>query len=156
MRHTLLTLAAVGVFTLAVAACNDSQTGDAGTTAPASPTAEATASASPSDGIVTREEVTLEGTVSMRLADQAFLLTDPVLAEGTSPSLGSEVLVIVTADAVSIEQNDQVVATGTLHAAQVGDELTAIEEELNVDLPDAVATVISGTQLLLADSVETA
>ncbi len=107
MRHTLLTLAAVGVLMLAVAACDDTQTDDAGTTAPASPSTEATASASPSDGIVTSEEVTLGGTVSMELADRVFLLTDPVAAEGASPDLGSEIVVVVTGgDAVSIEQNE--------------------------------------------------
>lgn len=155
MRHTVLTLAAVGVFTLAVAACDDTQTDDAGTTAPASPSAEATTSASPSDGIVTSEEVTLEGMVSMELADRVFLLTDPVIAEGTSPDLGSEIVVVVTGgDAVSIEQDEQVLVTGTLNAAEVGDELTWIEDQLNVELPEAIASVISGTQLLLADSVQ--
>ncbi len=44
--------------------------------------------------------------------------------------------------------------TGTLNAAEVGDELTWIEDQLNVELPEAIASVISGTQLLLADSVQ--
>lgn len=154
MRRIFLTLAAVGVLSLALAACDDTQTGDGGRTASASPTSDAEVSASPSDGVVTSEEVTVRGTVSMRLADRAFLLSDPVLVEGTAPNLGSDVAVIVTGDGASIEQSDQVVVRGTVHAAQVGDELAWIEDQLNVDLPDALASVLSGAQLLLADSVE--
>lgn len=153
MRRILLTLAAAGVLTLALAACDDAQTDDAATSP--SPTADTGASASPTDdGIVTSEEVAVQGTVSMSLADRAFLLTDPLLAEGTASDLGSEIVVVVTGEGVSIDQNDQVVVRGTLHAAEVGDELASLEDQLNVDLPEGIASVISGTQLLLADSVE--
>ena len=153
MRRILLTLAAVGALTLALAACDEAQTGDSTSPTVASPTG-VTGMATPSDGIVTSEEVTVQGTVSMTLDDRAFLLTDPVLTEGTASHLGNEIAVVVTGDPVSITQNDQVVVRGTLHQAEVGDELTSLEDQLNVDLPEAIASVISGTQLLLADSVE--
>jgi hypothetical protein len=145
MRRLLIAIG-VGVLTLGVAC---SGTADR-TTSGASPGGQEPAGG----GSTSVDRVTVTGTVSQRLADEAFVLTDATVEEGAA-TISGELPVVVTGTTASVDANERVTVSGTLVRAALGDELRAIEAQVGVNVDDRILKRLEGGQLLVASSVQT-
>ncbi len=120
----------------------------------------ATAGASPGGsepaggGSTAIDRVTVEGTVSTVLADQAFLLTDASVQEGEA-TIDGDLPVVVTGTPTSVSSDEQVTVSGTLTQAAAGSELRDLEQQVGLHVDDRILRRIEGGQLLVASSVET-
>jgi hypothetical protein len=141
---------AIGAIALALGvAC--SGTADR-TTAGSSPGGnEPAGPASASAGV---ERVTVTGTVSRRLADEAFMLTDATVEDGTA-TIDNDLPVVVTGTTASVDADEQVTVTGTLMQAALGDELRSLEAQIGIDVDDRILDRLEGGQLLVASSIST-
>jgi uncharacterized protein YdeI (BOF family) len=148
VRRSLLVVTAAALLSLGAVACD----GTANDNAAATGGAQATTTVEPTAGATTNEQVTVEGTVSQVLTDRAFLLTDPNVETG--PALaGDRIPVIVTGTTTDVNRNDEVVVSGTLHQADVQDEIGRLGDQLGISIDPTVVQAISGRELLVADSV---
>ena len=144
MRRMLIALAVVGL--TALPAC--SSTPDHNTVG-----AKPGGSEPAGGGSTSVDRVVVRGTVSQVLADQAFLLTNPTVEQGEA-TVSGDLPVVVTGTATHVSSDQQVTVTGTFVQDVLGKQLRQLENQVGLQVDDAMLNRVRGGDLLVASSVQ--